>query len=356
MSSLPANLDDVLRDIRPAAHRVAAQGRRRRRTRVLAIALVALFACTAVALAARYYLGQPAPSFLKEELAQYDKGLPTQYRYYPDITKAEVVATNGHAVLYASPAWPRGANKTGRPGACTDLVADGGALGWNWICGATGKAPSLPYHYAATDPTRNLTGETIAGRVIVPGAASLELRYADGAVDPVPLGLRGYYVFDVPAASLPRLRRAPATAIVRGPGGKVLYRERILSPVDAVIHATADGRVTRISGTVPAAAGGHLELYFLLNSNGVRPKLNASGADISTSAQGQVPVAPDGTFSFDVPTGWQRFQLVGLWATSRAHPYGCSSASNCNGFVAESYVPEPAFWPARERAFRRGKG
>ena len=356
MSSLTTNLEDVLRDLRPAADRVATQGRRRRRLRLLAITTVAVGICAAAAVAARFYLGQPAPSFLKAELAEYDKGLPSQYRFYPDVAKAKVVATNGHVVFYAAPAAPRGANATSRAGYCTDLVGNGGALGWNWICNETAQVQGLTFHYAATDPTRHLPGETVAGRIVIPHATGLELHYRGGTVDRIPLGLDGYYVFDIPPTSLAQLRRAPATAIVRGPRGTALYRTRIPAPVDASFRTTPDGRVTQVSGRVASTPGGQVQLYFALSANGVHPKLNSRGQDISTSAQAQVQAAADGSFSFDVPAAWQRYQSISFAATTRGHPYGCTSAGNCSGFVAAGYAPEPKFWAMREHAFRKSKG
>jgi Sigma-70 region 2 len=89
------------------------------------------------------------------------------------------------------------------------------------------------------------------------------------------------------------------------------------------------------------------ELYFLLNSNGVRPKLDARGADISTSALGQVPIASDGGFSFDVPAVWQRYKAVGFFATTRSNPFVCSSPASCRGVVAVSYAPAPTSRAAR---------
>lgn len=324
--------------------------------RVLAVAAVAVGASAAVAIAAGHYLGQPAPSFLKAELALYDKGLPPQYRYYPDVTKAKVVATNGHAVLYAAPAAPRGAEATGRPGYCSDLVADGGALGWNWVCNETATIKGLSFHYAATDPTRRLPGVTAAGRVVIRHATGLELHYRNGTTDRIPLGLNGYFVFAVPDASLAHLRSAPATAIVRGKGGAVLFRAPIPSPVETTFKTTPDGRVTEISGRVQAAPGGQIQLYFTLEANGVQPKLDSRGRDISTSAQAQVPVGNDGSFSFQVPRAWQRYQDLGFAATTRDRPYGCSTANDCSGYVAAGYAPEPGFWEPRERAFRKSKG
>lgn len=356
MNSLTANLEDVLRDLQPAAHRVAAGGRRRRRLRVLAIAAVMVGASAAVAIAAGHYLGQPAPSFLKAELAQYDKGLPPQYRYYPDVAKAKVVATNGHAVLYGAPAAPRGAEAIGHPGYCSDLVADGGALGWNWVCNETATIKGLSFHYAATDPSRRLPGVTAAGRVVIPDATALELRYRNGASDRIPLGLNGFYVLAIPAANLAQLRSAPATAIVRGKGGAALYRMQIPSPVETTFKTTPDGRVTEISGRVQAAPGGQIQLYLTLEANGVHPKLDSRGRDISTSAQAQVPVRDDGSFSFQVPRAWQRYQDLFFAATRRDRPYGCATPNDCTGFVAAGYAPEPGFWGPRERAFRKSKG
>jgi hypothetical protein len=355
VNSLPANLQDVLADLRPAAERMAADGRRRRRLRVIKVAAVSCCVGAAGALAASHYLGQPAPTFLKAELAEYDKGLPEQYRFYPRVEDAKVVAESGHAVLYAAAAAPRGGEATGRPGYCTDLVGDDGALGWNWVCNATIQVKGLSLHFAARDPRSAFVGETVAGIVVVPGARGLELRYDRGIVERIPLGLDGYFVHDIPADNLTRLRRGPATAVVRGRNGRELYRKQIPAPIEAAFRIEADRRVTRISGHVPAARRGQLYLWFALQANGVHPKLDAQGKDVSTSAQAQVVIRQDGAFVFDVPRAWQRYQSVGFAATTLARPYGCSTVNDCNGFVAAGFSPEPGFWIGREAAYRKGK-
>ena len=57
-----------------------------------------------------------------------------------------------------------------------------------------------------------------------------------------------------------------------------------------------------------------------------------------------------------MPTAWQRYQSLAFAATTREHPYGCSTINDCSGFVAGGYAARPAYWAAREHAFRKSKG
>ncbi len=194
--------------------------RKRRQLRVAVIAAGALLLLTGTAFGLALLLGWPAPEHVKRELAAVDQGMPEDLRLNPDVEHAVAVAATETATLYA--AGLRGG------GSCSEIVtADDRGRGAN--CTTAGQFGSRPLDVTLpSDPdAKPETPVVVGGRINVPNGASLELVYADGSADPVPLGDDHYYLFDVPAARLASVHADGFEVVARDAGGGVVARTKV---------------------------------------------------------------------------------------------------------------------------------
>jgi hypothetical protein len=189
--ALPPNLEDILSDLRTAAHaRVARRATRRRR--VLLAVPVVLMLTLAGAAAAASLLGQPAPQIVKQRLAELDQGMPAGLRLDPDIATAHSVASDGSSTLYVAEL--RGG------GYCLAIVtADGRERGTPCEARAGGSRIPIDVSLPSDDGGGSDAPVVLGGRVNAAGTTRLELRYADGVRVDISLAPGGFFVYDVPA-------------------------------------------------------------------------------------------------------------------------------------------------------------
>ena len=224
--SLAPNLEAILADLMPAAERLAAGRRARRRMiRLVAAAVAALALASSAALAGLAVLGSEAPPAVKRDLLAVDSGMPRDLRLNPDVRSAHAVAATRDSIVYFA------ALEDG--GYCAELVtAAAGPRGA--ICSTAGEiqrsgmSVTVPF----TDPVRPDSPVTVSGRVASPNAVSVELVYPDSGSDSVELGERGFYVADVPQNHLAAVHEHGLMLIARDQDGKPLTQAVI--PTDAI--------------------------------------------------------------------------------------------------------------------------
>ena len=217
MMDLPRDLAVLRADL--ATARLPRSG-----ARIAAIVVVAAATITAAALAANHYLGQPAPPHVNATFRQLiaDPRWPTK----PVLREtAKVVAFSTHGVLYAARA------RDG--GECLELVTTGGTsyfvfcgVNTNPDHGVTVITP-FPFHGSATD----LPPYVVVGRAAP--QHRLVAQFANGQRERVPLGLRGYFVFEPHHQTA--ARRGEMTLIYRDQSGTVTHRS---IPPQLVINST----------------------------------------------------------------------------------------------------------------------
>ena len=209
--ALPPNLEDILGDLRIAAHTRVARRATRRRRALLALPVVLMLTLAAAAAAASL-LGQPAPEVVKQRLAELDQGMPTDLRLNPDIAHAHSVATDGASTLYLAEL--RGG------GYCLAIVtADGRERGTPCDARPDGSQRAIDVSLPSDQGGGPDAPVVLGGRVNAAGASRLELRYADGVSIGVPLAGGGFFIYDVPAERRAEAHGHPLTLVALNAGG-----------------------------------------------------------------------------------------------------------------------------------------
>jgi hypothetical protein len=224
--SLAPNLEAVLADLMPAARRLAAGRRARRRAvRIAAFTAGALALAGTAAVAGFDILGSPAPPAVKRDLLDVDRGMPRDLRLNPRVADARAVAAAGDSVVYFA--------RLEGGGYCAELVTRG-ARPRGAVCstgddaGESGMSVTVPF----IDPVTDASPVTVSGRVAEPGAVSVELVYPDGGTDSVELGEERFYVADVPGDHLAAVHRHGLLLVARNSGGEAVAQAAI--PTDAI--------------------------------------------------------------------------------------------------------------------------
>ena len=261
------------------------------RARVVLLALAAAVTITAAALAANHYLGQPAPAHVNATFAKLisDPRWPVK----PVLREtAKVVAFSSHGVLYAAE------TKDGND--CLEFFTAGGATYWVY-CGVGTQAdyrltfiPPMPFHGTRS----TLPPYVVVGR-IAPGN-SLDARLPDGRTERVPLGLRGYFVFEprYQAAA----RRGDLTLVYRKRSGVVSDTQRI--PPQIVVNPSG-APIKRLTGYIAAPRARYASFV-------------VAGPGGGTTTTGYAPIGRDGRFSWTVPpTRWRTWTLSILLVDAR---------------------------------------
>jgi hypothetical protein len=166
----------------------------RRRGKGPAVLAVAMLIAGAGVAAASQFLGGPAPSQVKEDLAAVDQGMPSDLRYNPDVRGARLVAqADGTSLYYASLA---------SGGYCSEMVVPTGPAGA--ICVPGQSMGQEPIHVTVpfTDPLTTSSPFVVGGRVNVSGVTSLQAIFADGTKQSITLGNNGFFVFAVAGQEL----------------------------------------------------------------------------------------------------------------------------------------------------------
>jgi hypothetical protein len=252
----------------------------------LAAAVLLASAATAGVAVANGLLGGPAPHPVQEHLAELERGMPTDLRYDPDLAHARAVAASGAAVLYLA--------DLADGGYCMEIASESdrprGAS-----CTPAARRAGLPLDVLAPIPDGDGDALVLGGRANSDSIQTVEVRYADGVVAPVDLGLDRAWILTVPAAErasvlisgvvVAGLDRAGATVTAvpvpplhdDDPDGTAHDADRPL-----VLGTVSDGsnlsRVVGIQGRVNLAGPVRLEVRF------------PDGSRLA------VPVATDGAF------------------------------------------------------------
>jgi hypothetical protein len=210
------------------ANFLASKRRRWRRAKLGLIAVGAALVVAGAALGAA--LTWLASEHVQKEIAAIDRGLPADLRLNPDVSGARAVAETDSATLYAADLQDGGY--------CSEIVTDGGR-GRGVTCSTAAEVQARPIDVAlpSDDDASDSTPVTLGGRVNV-SAAGLELSYAAGGEDAVPLADGGFFLFAVPERHLAAAHESEMTLTARASDGGVLARASI--PADWAGPAVPD--------------------------------------------------------------------------------------------------------------------
>jgi hypothetical protein len=305
----PTDVIDILRDADPVPHAVASSWSRSpeaerillatlasepsprpRRTarRSVRIALAAglLVVGGGVAAGEAAVIGQPAPPPVRNDLRSVDAGLPDDLALNPDVQEAHIVASTGSSTLYAATL------KDG--GYCQELVTGGEPRGA--VCATAAQELPIDLTVPSTDPVADTSPVTVGGRVNAPGAASLAIRFPDGAEASIPLGEDGFFIYDVSPAELPSVHGGGFLLVARDARGAEVAQGRL--PADFA-EGPRDQDQPLFVSTI--STGGDFTRVL-----GVEGQVNVPGAASLTftypdGTAMEVPLGPDGSFRFDIP-------------------------------------------------------
>jgi hypothetical protein len=324
--TLPPRLHRLGIDLHLAAtRRVRRRGAKVRALRLVGAMGAALIVLAGAAFAAEELFGQPAPLHVKQDIRGVDAGLPADLRLDPNVESARSVAgIEGATLYYAS-------LKDG--GYCTELVLEGSGRGA--VCTTASASAemrievSLPY----ADPREIADSFVVYGRVNAGDAASLNVTYGDGTVQPVPLGDNNFFVFRVPQTQVAPARTEMLLSAVANSGVRVGHFNLtpVLTeaaptpgPIELSTH-TVNGDMTRISGfdgQVSVAKAASLELIY------------------PDGGRAEVPLTPSGSFDFSIPTA--RFDDF-------TTPGKLLARDKVGDPVARVWIAAPSYWIGRNQ-------
>jgi hypothetical protein len=320
-----AEADAVLRKILaseiPAVDHTATH---HRIARVILLA-AALVLSAAAGAAAGEIIGRPAPATVQRDIANVDEGMPADLRLNPDVQDAQLVAVANEAELYSATLVDGGY--------CVEIVtiADGphGA-----VCTPGSSVGGLPIEVTTpfTDPITASSPIIVGGRVNV-AASTLEVRFFDGATEPIALGPDGFYLFVVPADELAgahangfELQARDATGLVVGSSS--------VPPSDTQSPRATDRLMPIFVSTIST----HEDFTKVL---GVEGRVNVEDAtrlelrypDLTTV---RIPIDEQGRYHYVLPAGRQ---------DALAERPGTLTAFNAKGdLVATAPVASVAYW------------
>jgi hypothetical protein len=258
---------------------------------VAAIATAAVFVAAGAAFGTATVLGWPAPEHVKKEIAAVDRGLPEDLRLNPDVENARAVASDGSSTLYAA------SLKDG--GSCTELVT-AGDRGRGATCATAGRESADPI--SVTVPFDDGAGENapvvLAGRLNDPAGTQLEITYAAGGSDAIPLGDDRYFVFEVPAAHRASAHRDGFYLVARNGGGSTVASTSVPPSWD-------DEAVPDEAG--PLYVGTRSDESDFTKVYGLEGHVSAEGVtrlelQYSDGETVRIPIRPDGSFEYTVPS------------------------------------------------------
>jgi hypothetical protein len=276
---------------------ISEQQRRHRRRRTLALACGALVSVSGLALAATTFVGSPAPTSVKSDIAAVDAGMPDALRLNPDVRNARSVASTGASTLWL-------ANLTDG-GRCLELTttyypnvrAAGCATGAELeLSPITATLPNDDH----TDPSAPVV---IAGHVEPASAASLSLVVSGGRTIPVPFGAQHFYVIDLTGADAAEIRAHGVSLVADDSAGAEVARITVPSDWDA--SAADVERQTTIDVTTRSDRS---DFTKVLGIDGVlrAPRPASLALVYDADHRIEITLAPDGSFHYDVPQDRQR--------------------------------------------------
>jgi hypothetical protein len=263
----------------------------RRGGKRLAVLAIALLITGAGVAAASGLLGAPAPSKVKEDLVNVDRGIPSDLRYNPDVQDARLVAqADGASLYYASLA---------DGGYCSEIVTPtSGPAGA--ICVAGGSLDQEPIHVTVpfVDPVTTSSPFVVGGRVNVSGATSLQATFADGTTQSVTLGDDGFFVFAVASDSLAEAHQHGVQLVAADAAGMQIASVDV-PPTDFSDPEKQDAKQPIFVSTISTQND-------LTKVLGVEGSVNIPGAvtlelrypDDTTV---DIPLAVDGSYRYDLP-------------------------------------------------------
>jgi hypothetical protein len=313
---------------------VAAYGarldRRRHRKPVVAAVAAASLALTAAGFGAAALFGWPAPLHVKQEIAAVDQGLPADLRLNPDVEHARAVAATENATLYAA------SLRDG--GSCSEIVTTGErGRGATCMTGAQAGTQPLDVTMPFDDQTGPDAAIVVGGRVNAEAGASLQVRYADGSIDPVPLGDDRYFLFEIPAAKRARVHVSGLELVAYDESGSVVARAAV--PDDWDDTAVPDEQSPLYVST-RSNESDFTKVYGLEGHVGA-PGATRLELEYGDGTRAAIPIQPDGSYDYTVPAGriddfMEPRTLVALDEQGRE--------------VASATVAAVAYWRGRERS------
>jgi hypothetical protein len=264
--------------------------RPRRRALPLAIGVVAVSAGSVGVAVGTGVLGGPAPDPVKAHLAELDHGIPADLRYDPDLEHARTVAATKSGALYLADL---------RDGGYCLEVAAPVARPRGATCVTSANLHQRALEVTAPLPDGAGSPLLVGGRANDDRVATLEVRWADGSVDPVAFGLDRAFLLEVPSAQHAAALAKGVTLVARDKAGAAVATVHVPPLRDddptgtahdvkqkLVLTTISDGddltRVLGVEGRVNVT-GVRLELRF------------PDGSSIG------VPVESDGTFRLMLP-------------------------------------------------------
>lgn len=269
--TLPADLNALLDDLRPAIVRDGARGRRARRVRITAAMVVAAAFCAGVAFAADHFLGEPAPPSVQADV----HGMASGFIDQPGLQAqtARIVATTPDATLYGV--------YDDHGTYCVELVGAARGLIFGTTC-ALGFGVGGPnaYRGAVSLPQANVIVDGVAPPVVVygklaAGAVSAEAVLGDGSREPVSIGLGGFWVYEPSEVNQPVARRLPINIEEHDAAGRTVWTAYFQPPLPLASEGTPVGKLSgrvEIDGAakivVRNQAGFHRPQTIMLGNDG----------------------------------------------------------------------------------------
>jgi len=291
--TLPALLDVLLDDLRPAAARAVVRDRHRRVVLAVAATVLGLSVFAGVAVAAVKILGGPAPKQVQTNLHMAARGfvnlpgLQTQ--------TARVVAESPDVTLYGV------SDKRGSY--CVELVGATKGLIFASSCNttrATARPGDVPGECCGTTIQYVVTDSGVEPPVVqfgrLPqGAVKARAILGNGKVVPIEIGLDSFYVYEPSASDQPIARRQPMTVEMLDSAGRPAW-SYYLQPPQPLRTEGAMGRY----GALPKRITGHV---LIDGASRIQIQLGAFNHSKTTTAY--VPLSKDGSFEWVVPEGTQ---------------------------------------------------
>jgi len=296
---------------------------------IVAIASALALALTGAGFGAAALFGWPAPQHVKNEIAAVDRGLPADLRLNPDVEHARAVAATETATLYAA--------SLHDGGSCTEIVTAGDrSRGATCATGSQINSRPLDVTMPFDDRAGADSPVVVGGRVNVEAGTSLEVRYADGSSDAIPIGDDRYFLFEIPSAHRASVHSSGLELMARDEQGSVVARGTV--PGDWDDAAVPDEQAPLYVST-RSDESDFTKVY------GLEGHASAPGAvrlelDYGDGARVSIPLQSDGSYLYTVPS-----DRVGDFM----QPRELSALDEHGHIVASTRVAAVAFWRGHER-------
>ena len=291
--TLPADLNALLDDLRPAAARAVERERRRRRATIAVAIVLAAGVCAGIAVAAASLLGRPAPKAVQADLRNAANLFVARPGAQPQT--ARVVAETRDATLY-------GVNDE-HGSFCVELIEARRGLVFGYSCNfslRTAGDRTMPGE-AYTDTWSIVTDDGVTPPVLEfgrlpPGAVAARALLGDGTTEPIQIGLDGFYLYEPSEPKQPIARRESVTIQALDASGKPTWSTYVQPP-----------QPLRTEGTPPRIVSGRVEIA---GAKKIRIESGSHPGDLDVRKARRLELRPDGTFSWTPPAGTRLIQLT----------------------------------------------